>query len=123
MDTKRCSKCGEEFPATREYFKEHKSSKGGLRAMCRSCQREHDKQHHNPPLNDANFLKSCTACKTEYPATSEYFYPLPTGKYGLTSRCRECALERNRQRIVEINTDPNIIKTCTKCGATYPATT
>src|SRR5690349_10629503 len=101
MDTKRCSKCGQEFPATREYFNAHNQSKDGLRPMCKSCRREQDKNYHASPLNDPNTLKRCTGCHVEYSATIEYFYPLPTGRYGLTSRCRNCTLEHNRQRVIE----------------------
>jgi hypothetical protein len=34
---KRCSRCGEEFPATLEYFNRRKGSKDGLRGYCRKC--------------------------------------------------------------------------------------
>lgn len=34
--------------------------------------------------------RTCTSCKTEYPATLEYFYKQPTGKYGLKSTCKDC---------------------------------
>lgn len=38
--------------------------------------------------------KKCTLCKTDYPATSEYFAPK---KNGLTGQCRTCLRETNKQ--------------------------
>lgn len=35
--------------------------------------------------------RTCTSCKTEYPATLEYFYKQRNGKYGLKSICKDCA--------------------------------
>ena len=35
--------------------------------------------------------RTCTSCKTEYPATLEYFYKQPSGKDGLKSICKDCA--------------------------------
>lgn len=122
MTTKRCSKCGQEFPATKEYFNAQRQSQDGLRSICKTCRREQDKNYRVLPLNDANTLKRCTGCHVEYPATTEHFYPLPSGRYGLTSRCRTCTLEQNRQRVTKVNADPNILKICSKCGTTYPAT-
>lgn len=34
---KRCSKCGEEFPATPEYFQRHSHRKDGLYSWCKLC--------------------------------------------------------------------------------------
>jgi len=34
--------------------------------------------------------KTCTQCKETYPATLEYFYSHPKGKYGLRSNCKDC---------------------------------
>lgn len=38
---KRCTKCGEEKPATTEYFNRHKRNKCGLRAECNLCRRKY----------------------------------------------------------------------------------
>lgn len=47
--TKRCTKCGQEFPATTEYFSPNRKVKDGLQARCKSCcaewQREYRKSH------------------------------------------------------------------------------
>lgn len=36
---KRCTKCGNEYPATAEYFKADKRNRSGLHSWCRECER------------------------------------------------------------------------------------
>lgn len=43
MTYKTCTKCGEEFEATTEFFSARKDSKDGLRSQCKSCKREYYK--------------------------------------------------------------------------------
>ena len=46
-DTKKCSKCGEEKPATPEFFDRDKRRKGGIRSKCKECNklyRENNKE-------------------------------------------------------------------------------
>lgn len=43
--TKICSKCGEEKPATTEYFRKAKTNKDGLRGQCKDCVKEYNKQY------------------------------------------------------------------------------
>jgi len=42
-------------------------------------------------------MKACTKCKTEYPATSEFFYPAKGFKNGLRSDCRQCSLKKGKK--------------------------
>jgi 5-methylcytosine-specific restriction endonuclease McrA len=42
-------------------------------------------------------MKQCSQCKTEYPATLEYFYKCKKGKDGLYSKCKKCKLEDTKQ--------------------------
>lgn len=44
METKICSKCKKELPATKEYFVVEKRSKTGLGASCRECKRKLNKE-------------------------------------------------------------------------------
>lgn len=39
VTTKRCNKCGKDFPATKQYFYESKSCRDGFRGECRACNR------------------------------------------------------------------------------------
>ena len=43
--TKICSKCGEEKPATTEYFRKAKANKDGLMRQCKDCTKEYYKQY------------------------------------------------------------------------------
>lgn len=50
-------------------------------------------------LNDRPAAKPCKKCGIEKPLTSEFFTPQKAGKYGFTSRCRECrAVDYAEQR-------------------------
>ncbi len=44
---KKCSKCGEEKPATVEYFSRDKRNPDELRYACKSCQIEYNKRHRS----------------------------------------------------------------------------
>lgn len=45
--TKACSKCGEEKPATTEYFGARKKSPDGLKVWCRVCEKDYHKEYRN----------------------------------------------------------------------------
>src|SRR5215207_3822960 len=47
MTTKRCSKCGQEYPATHEFFVARSSSKDGLDSWCKSCKNAHAKKRYD----------------------------------------------------------------------------
>jgi len=42
---KKCSKCGESYPATSEWFVKRKESNDGLQTNCRSCKSKYNKQY------------------------------------------------------------------------------
>lgn len=42
------------------------------------------------PESSIDFVKTCTVCKRVYPATSEFFHAQSKGKYGYTSKCKDC---------------------------------
>ena len=45
-ETKVCTKCGKEFPATSEYFRRNSKCKDGLGSQCKQCQREYNKKYN-----------------------------------------------------------------------------
>ena len=45
MDTKICTKCGEEKPATAEYFFVKSMGRPGLRAVCKSCEADRQREY------------------------------------------------------------------------------
>lgn len=47
MKTKICTKCGEEFPATREHFYKNKNGKFGLYAKCKDCHNKVSKNYRD----------------------------------------------------------------------------
>lgn len=44
--TKTCTKCGQTFPATTEYFNLMKNAQDGLQAWCKKCNREYQRQYY-----------------------------------------------------------------------------
>lgn len=46
METKVCSKCKEELPATAEYFGKHSKSPLGLRCTCKLCTKAQSKEYY-----------------------------------------------------------------------------
>tara|TARA_R110001592_G_C12810077_1_gene717904 strand:- start:318 stop:581 length:264 start_codon:yes stop_codon:yes gene_type:complete len=45
-DYKKCTKCGEEKPATPEHFVKRTKSKDGFHSYCKICQAEYKKAHY-----------------------------------------------------------------------------
>ena len=46
LPEKRCTKCGEYFPRTAEYFSRHKGRPDGLDGWCKACTREKDRARY-----------------------------------------------------------------------------
>lgn len=42
-------------------------------------------------------VKNCTKCKQDFPATFDFFYHHPSGRFGLTPRCKSCTNEDNKK--------------------------
>jgi hypothetical protein len=67
MDTKVCSKCGIEKPATLEYFRSAKKSKSGLTSECKECSRKHYYENHEHyKLYQAEYSKQRKEEKKQY---------------------------------------------------------
>lgn len=49
---KRCTQCGEEYPATPEYFHVDKSHRDGLSSSCKPCHRESGRQYSRAHYED-----------------------------------------------------------------------
>lgn len=47
METKKCSKCGKEYPATKEYYHSNKRGKYGLVSVCKKCHKDWYKNYYN----------------------------------------------------------------------------
>ncbi len=62
---KRCTKCGEEKPATTEFFKKNNSTRIGLCAACKVCESKWHKQYHQ--RNRERDLAKQKAYREQYP--------------------------------------------------------
>lgn len=56
--TKTCTKCGNELPATEENFRPHKKSKGGLNSQCKACESEYSRKWNNEHPNSRKIIKA-----------------------------------------------------------------
>lgn len=59
--------------------------------------------------------KTCTTCKKTLPATLDYFYNSPKGKFGLKAMCQECYRQDRRDRLA--NMDPEFRRNMKKAEA------
>lgn len=81
---KRCTKCGNEYPATTEHFHSDRQKRDGLYSSCRGCAKSPAQRKPLPAE------KPCTSCRDVKPATSEFFAKKPGCRGGLSSRCKNC---------------------------------
>ena len=97
--SKRCTKCQGEFPATLEFFNKKLNN---LTSRCKKClrleSRESYKKQQQKTHDFINGAKKCTNCKVEFPATLEFFHKKVNGKYGVSSKCKKCMTEYNREQ-------------------------
>lgn len=104
METKICTKCNKEYPATSEYFYVCRTAKDGLRSICKVCDKKRwaensakkqaEKQKEQQLIeNDlkSRGVKICPKCKRELPAKLEYFYSNASLKDGLSFWCKSCS--------------------------------
>lgn len=103
MNTKICKQCGEEFPATTQYFHIDKKGKFGITNICKACRNNiYRLKRVKQKVKDG--YKICTKCHKELPATIEYFTIKKKCKYGVASQCKQCDqkyYEDNKERILK----------------------
>lgn len=93
---KKCTKCGQGFPATTEYFHPANKTKDGLRSRCRPCTLEDNTEQRRAkgarPAGECYWdgKKLCPVCKEWKPYTEEHFGKNKNTKSGLMSNCKEC---------------------------------
>lgn len=99
-----CSKCGNEYPATAEYFYRCCNSKDGLSYTCKICdkkkwaedaqKKQEAKQREQQKIkDDLKFrgVKICPKCNKELPANLDYFYSNVSNEDKLSFWCKECS--------------------------------
>ena len=135
-DKKTCTKCGNEYPETPDYFAKSLSGKKGLEAFCKRCKGKHRlnyvdemKDKNKDKIFDENVLFKCINCNKEYPYTPEYFNLRSETKSGLRNLCKKCDSERldkikNNYIFENLDKeyDDSIKKICNECKKEYPAT-
>jgi hypothetical protein len=114
MITKICTKCGDELPATTDYFHKSKLGKHGVKSYCKKCSNKDLKHGHY----DERGLRRCSKCGGTFSPSLDYFNKDKNFDDGMEGVCRECCGYKFRVRI-----DPKDgYKFCTKCGAELPKT-
>ena len=115
--TKTCTKCGNTYPLTADYF-HRRNTKLGFASHCKTCRKERDKlynkkpevreakriyerlhyrKQHPPEVTSENPTKTCPRCKQTYPATLEYFHKNETLKYGVACWCKTCKQVKGKE--------------------------
>ncbi|NCC82499.1 MAG: HNH endonuclease [Clostridia bacterium] len=96
IQTKVCTKCGKELPATTEYFSPLKSGKYGLRPECKECRRI------TPDRIPKQGYRFCSKCNEELPETEEYFrIEKNRGKFIFRGICKKCQKLINNRYYIE----------------------
>lgn len=92
--TKRCTKCGEEKPATTEYFRKDKTKKDGLYSSCKKCFGVRTREI----LPEG--LYRCATCKIVFPLTNQYFHSNVANRTRLSCYCKACDIARVKARYI-----------------------
>jgi hypothetical protein len=103
--TKRCSRCGQAFPATTEFFYRD-NGPNGLKSCCKHCieaakrarrverKLRYEAEHPKDPS-----IKVCSKCGMVVPAgaAADFFPKYPRAKDGLRTYCKDCQNEYVRK--------------------------
>ena len=89
MDTKKCTKCGEEKPATAEYFDAHPQCRFGLNSVCRPCRAARQKAYLSRPDAKAAHKARCRKweLKKLYGLTPDQFQEMYEKQNGICAIC------------------------------------
>lgn len=92
--TRVCTRCGKEYPNTKEYFRS--CGKKGLDSRCKECYKQlREKRNENLGNVERTLFydgtKQCPKCKRDLP-NNYYYFPTDKGCVsGLRNVCRECS--------------------------------
>jgi len=92
MKTKICTKCGEEFLATTDYFYRQKGGKFGLSSWCKDCRNKWRRQHYID--NREKELEQ----QREYYRENRYKELKRVKKYDRTEAGKECRRGRDKKQ-------------------------
>jgi len=118
INSKVCGRCKEDKSFSQ--FSKHKGCKFGLNPVCKTCESERQKQRQPIALTleEKNVItKVCTVCNIE--KNLYEFNKKKSGKFGLTSECKTCISERQKQHqpvALTLEEKNTIAKVCTVCN-------
>ncbi len=112
---KKCSKCKEEKPATKEYFHTHKGCKDGLNSVCKSCRSIIAAKRIRKSDNVPEGYKQCVDCREILQINDDNFNPYVTSLDGYYNVCIKCQIARRRNGAEEG------FKKCVLCNNIYPS--
>src|SRR5687767_4931240 len=116
MDTKRCSRCGEQLPLN--MFYRNNSKNGRYESQCKKCFAEKKGHSYTPKEEWPEGFRACTKCK-QIKALEE-FYKDPKGRFGRMSVCSSCrSTAKPKPQAPQAKEG---YRFCTKCGEEKPAT-
>lgn len=124
---KKCSKCGEEKPATNEYFGNVNRNKDGLHNVCKKCRseiikektikREKIKLTNMTDVEKDEYIKikyggykKCPMCKKVLLANTENFNSNKARYDGITTYCKKCSYKKTKKYMQKSNNKVNNYK-------------
>jgi hypothetical protein len=96
IKTKVCPACKRDLPLDAAHFGRRPESRDGFRKRCKECEGRPFGEFKN--LTAQSGYRRCTLCRQEFPETTDWFYPRPSSRGGLTAACRACLKKLARQR-------------------------
>ncbi len=103
---KRCTMCGQKFPATPEYFYKLAKGKYGIASQCIKCSLASGRERTRicalarpARVGIVDNKQQCTICGEWKSATNEFFEVEPRNTDGLRKQCKLCRLSQSRKRI------------------------
>jgi hypothetical protein len=105
-----CTKCGNEYPATYEYFHKDSSTKDTLYPSCKACM-------NKTPISQKEGFKICIRCLQELPKSREYFSKNRSSSDGYLGYCKVCQGRsfEPKQKYLPISPKEGY-KICSTCG-------
>jgi 5-methylcytosine-specific restriction endonuclease McrA len=113
MDTKCCSRCGEQLPL--DMFSRSYTSKDSYTICCKKCYAEKKSLTFPPKETWPEGFRACTKCNEI--KVLEEFYTDPKGRFGRMSVCMKCRSKAKPKPQAKEG-----YRFCTKCGEEKPAT-
>ena len=125
-DTKICSKCKRELPATTDFFYVESRGKHGLYSICKDCKSIYNKQRDKDPLVKERRRNTHRKCSLErnYGITDEEYNKMFEEQHGLCAVCGkpETRFEHKSGKVQRLSVDHNHVTSkirgllCDRCN-------